>query len=205
VKIDSNHVGLSFLQSRIAYRKKDYTLAARTLLRMDSKTDLPLIYNNLLGYSLIQTDSTDKAIFYLRRTLEKEAKNEYALFYMGLAYEKKKLYEEALHFFKEAIVAGISENMHLFYQGEARSYHHLGKYQSVLTSYGKSLAYKPEADIWYYMANTAETGLKQPGKAIRYYEKFLAAKPTDPEKISDAKQRLTVLKEHVFMKKGNKK
>lgn len=203
--IDSNHIGLGYLQARLSYRNKDYVRASETLLSIDGRTALPLYYINLLGYSLIQTDSVDRAIFYLRRTLEKEPKNEYALFYMGLAHEKKKMFEEALYFFREANKAGISENMHLFAQGEARANYHLGKYHSVLKAYSKSLEYKKEADIWYYMANTAETGLKQPNKAIQYYEKFLAANPTDPMKIIDAKERLAVLKEHAFMKKGSKK
>jgi tetratricopeptide (TPR) repeat protein len=203
LRLDSMFFGLAYLNSRILYRKKNYSGAARQLLFLAANTDLPLAYNNLLGYSLIQTDSFDKAVFYLRRTLQKEPKNEYALFYLGLAFEKKNDFNEAMYFFQEAAKAGISENMHLFYQGQARINNRKGMYQEVIKAYQKSLEYKFEPEMYLYMAGAAESAYKNKSKAIQFYKKFLEHPSVDEEKIKLAKGRLSYLQEKKFME-GNK-
>ncbi|MBK8621274.1 MAG: tetratricopeptide repeat protein [Saprospiraceae bacterium] len=199
LQLDSMHFGLAYLNSRIMYRQKNYSGAAKQLLFLAANTDLPLAYNNLLGYSLIQTDSFDQAVFYLRRTLQKEPKNEYALFYLGLAFEKKNDFNEAMYFFQEAAKAGISENMHLFYQGQARISSRKGMYQQVIKSYEKSLEYNFEPEMYLYMAGAAESAYKNKSKAIRYYKKFLEYPSGDEDKIKLAKSRLSYLEEKKFM------
>ncbi|MFZ1704552.1 MAG: tetratricopeptide repeat protein [Saprospiraceae bacterium] len=200
LELDATHIGFSFLLSRIQYKKRQYEETAQNLWHLSHITELPLFYNNLLGYAYIQIDSLDRAIFFLRRTLQKEAKNEYALFYLGLAFERKKDYDEALYFFQEAIKAGISDNMHLFYQGSARMYAHKGKYRSVLAAYEKSMEYKLDNEVYYFMANNIDVGYKNKRKAIMYYQKYLDGNPTDKDKRNMAKQRLSLLKQDEFMK-----
>lgn len=204
LEIDSSHIALSLLKSRVKYRQRMYDEVADILYKLTFATELNNYFNKLLGYSFMQIDSLDKAIFHLQKSLLNEGDPEYALFYLALAYEKKKDYDRADYYYGEAIKEGISENMTHYHRGLARTHTIRGNYGEVLKQYGKSQAYEQDADVYYYMGNAAEQYYKDKSKAIKYYQQYLDTNPENAAWVKNAKDRIKVLKELRFMRGKNK-
>jgi len=201
IKIDSNNVGLLLLKSRISYRARDYRTTADILHKLTYQTELNNFYNKLLGYSFMQIDSIDKAIYHLQKSLVQENDPEYALYYLALAHEKKTEYDKAIWFFEEAGKAGISTNMAQYHRGLARIYTHQKSFSKVVSQYQKSLNYQTDAEVYYYMANAAEQIQGKKGNAITYYQKYIDSGHNNSEWIKHAKSRIKALKEYQFMNK----
>ncbi len=204
LEIDSLNIGLSLLKSRVKYRQRAYNEVADILYKLTFATELNSYYNKLLGYSFMQIDSLDKAIYHLQKSLLNEGDPEYALFYLALAYEKKKDYDRADYYYGEALKEGISENMAHYHRGLARTNTIRGNYGEVLKQYGKSQAYEQDADVYYYMANAAEQYYKDKSKAIKYYQQYLYTNPQNATWVKNAKDRIKALKEQRFMRGKNK-
>ena len=198
--VDSNHIGLSLLHGRVKYKMRDYASCAQILHKLTYLTELNNYYNKMLGYAFMQIDSLDKSIYHLQKSLLNEGDPEYALFYLGLAHEKKNEYEKSKYFFNEAIKAGISEDLDQYHRGLARINSSTGHYKEAIENYQSSLKYHNDPTVYFYMANAAEQYYKNHSKAIDFYERFLHAKPSDRNMTETAKQRLKILKEQQFMK-----
>jgi tetratricopeptide (TPR) repeat protein len=143
----------------------------------------------------------DKAIFHLRKSLLNEGNPEYANYYMAIAFEKKKEFDEASHFYKEALTAGISQNCGQYHKGMARMFAHANKYKEVIFHYKESLPYEDDGYAYFYMANAAEQYYKDKSIAIDYYQKFVTYKGINKELEVIANQRIKALKEQAFMRK----
>lgn len=197
--IDSTNVGLLLLSARIKYRLRDYNAAAKTLYRLSFETDLNNYYHKILGYSLMQIDSLDKAIHYLQKSLVNENNPEYSLYYLALAYERKLEFEKSLWFYEEAAKAGISTNMSQYHKGPARIHTHQKQYQKAINQYQKSLEYQKDPEVFFYMANAAEQVSKKKSTAITYYQKYLDSGHQNKEWVKLSTERIKTLKEHQFM------
>lgn len=204
IKIDSNNVGLLLLKSRIRYRARDYSTTAEILHKLTYQTELNNFYNKLLGYSFIQIDSIDKAIYHLQKSLLDENDPEYALFYLALAHEKKKEFSKAEWFFQEAAKAGISDNMSQYHRGLARIYTHQQAHSKVIDHYQKSLEYQADPEVYFFMGNAAEQMSKRKNKAIQYYQQYLKSGHKNDEWRRISTARIKVLKENEFMNKTKK-
>ncbi len=200
-KIDSNNVSLGLLKSRITYKKKDFITTSKVLQDLSFKTELSNSFKKMLGFSYIQIDSLDKAIHYLQASLLHENHPEMALFYLALAHEKKKEYDKAEWFYQEASKAGISQNMSQYHAGLARIYTHQKAYKRVIQQYQKSLEYREDPEIYFYLANAAEQIPQKGSVAISYYRKYLDSGHQNKEWRMISKDRVKALKESEFMKK----
>lgn len=199
IQADSMHVGLQLIKARIKYRLKDYASTAQILNQLTRQTELNNYFNKLLGFSWMQVDSFDKAVFHLQKSLLDESDKEYALYYLALAYEKKKEYDKSEWYFQEAIKAGISDNLAQYHRGLARIYSSNNEFIKAIQSYQNSLDFDYNVETYFYQGNLAEQCFKDKTKAIHYYQKYLKSKPTNTEFISIAKQRVKALKESIFM------
>ncbi len=201
INIDSTNIGLQLLKAKIKYRLRDYKVASEILYRLTFETELNNYYNKLLGYAFMQTDSLDQAIHYLQKSLVNENDPEYALYYLALAHEKKGEYDKTIWFFEEATKAGISTNMAQYHRGMARIYTHQKAYPKVISQYQKSLEYQADAEVYFYMANTAEQMSKRKIIALNYFQKYLDSGHKNEEWIKHSKSRIKALKEYEFMSK----
>lgn len=199
--IDSLHIGLSLLQSRLAYKNRDYHKCTQILYPLTYQTELNNYYSKLLGYAFLQIDSLDKSIYHLTKSLLNEGNPEYAQYYLALAYEKKKEYEQASYFYTEALKSAISPNISQYHRGMARIYTQHNKYKEVLYHYKEAQRYKEDEALYFYMGSAAEQYYKDKTQAIDYYQKYLQGHPDNTELEGIAKQRIKVLKEYTFMSK----
>ena len=199
--IDSLHAGLHFLKARIQYRNNQYAGVVNTLEKMMGRVDLPLFYNNLLGYSYVQVDSVDKAIFHLTLSLHAQPHSETSHYFMGWAYEKKNDMERAKYYYHKAIESGLSKKMPLYHQALARIFTHEHQYSKAIEQYEHSLRYEKNALTYMYMGIAAENAYTDKKVAVRYYQLFLKNLQEPSEHEDYVKQRIKILNEYEFMKR----
>jgi tetratricopeptide (TPR) repeat protein len=201
MKIDSSNISLSLLKSRISYKQKDFATTSKILQVLSYKTELSNSFKKMLGFSYIQIDSLEKAIYYLQASLLHENDPEMALFYLALAHEKKKAYDKAEWFYQEAAKAGISQNMPQYHNGLARVFTHQKSYNKVVQQYQKSLEYRDDPEVYFYLANAAEQIPQKTNLALSYYKKYLESADQNKEWKKISTDRIKVLKENEFMRK----
>jgi tetratricopeptide (TPR) repeat protein len=201
LQMDSLHVGLSLLLSRVKHKNHDYLAVTKILQSLTDNTKLSNYYKTILGYSYLMIDSLDKSILYLEESLENEDNPEYALYYLGLVYERKMDYTKAESYFKQAIDAGISTDISDYYNSLARIYSVQKDYKKALDHYTTSLEYEHNPKIYYYMGNIAENHYTNKKKAISYYQEFLKSSNKKSKEFKIAQERLKLLEENEFMRK----
>jgi tetratricopeptide (TPR) repeat protein len=152
----------------------------------------------MYGFSCIQTDSIEKAIKILQRSLQQDNDPEYTQYYLGLAYERKKELDDAKFFFEQAIIAGISENLYAYHDGLARIYSAKKKYSLAIKHYNESFKLKHESETLIYIASIYETS-GQFEKASKSYKRYIEFAPNG-KYASLVKDRIRKIRETRFMK-----
>lgn len=122
--------------------------------------------------------------------------NETTYYFTGACYKALKDYDKAIACFQKTITQGISPNINSYYSEIADTYETLKKYKKAEIAYQKALQFTETPITCYSLANLYDTELKNKNSAIKYYKKFLAAKPTKNQQsyIAYAKSRIDILK-----------
>lgn len=193
--LDSFNIGLNYLFARNFYKAKEYDSTAMVLWKIRGLVDLPNYYSKMLGYSFLQIDSVDKAIFYLEKSLVNEGDPEFAHYYLGNAYELKGDLISAVYHFDKAIEAGVSKGVHLYYRNKARILHDENDLGEAIKAYEWSYRLNPDPVLLYYLGSASDKYYKDKNIAIRYYEKYIRSSHDEPAYKKYAAQRVRYLKE----------
>ena len=87
--VDSTNIQFKLMSARSSYIQKEYQATVDQIESLRGKLDLNNYYNKMVGFSYLQIDSLDKAIWHLSKSLVDENKPEHASYYLGIAYEKQ--------------------------------------------------------------------------------------------------------------------
>jgi tetratricopeptide (TPR) repeat protein len=126
----------------------------------------------------------DGAIAALQVILEKRPKDENALFFVGLAYAKKRMYEEAVAAFAQ--VAEIRPTFPGAYFELGVSYRHLGEPEKALAAYARTLELDPANADAAYNSGLILFELNRVEEALARFEQGLAARPADADLLQMA-------------------
>jgi len=152
-------------------------------------------YNKLAGFSYIQVDSLDKAIYHLTHSLIKETSPEHAFYYLGIAYEKQEETELALEFYDKALKASISKDTDLYHRNLARIYKEENKLKESIHHYTEALKYDDDPLVLFLLAQVCDEYYKDKNIAIRYYQKFENSDHENRSYKKYAQERRIYLKE----------
>jgi tetratricopeptide (TPR) repeat protein len=193
--IDNSNIGLNYLFARNFYKAKEYDSSAMVLWNLRGRVDFPNYYSKMLGYSLLQIDSVDKAIFYLEKSLVNEGDPEYAHYYLGNAYELKEDNKSAIFHFDKAIDAGISKGTDLYYRNKARLLNDENNLGEAIKAYEWSYRLKPDPVLLFYLGRASDKYYKDKNIAIRYYQQYIKSIHDEKSYKDYARQRIRYLKE----------
>jgi tetratricopeptide (TPR) repeat protein len=132
----------------------------------------------------LKAGDPDGAIALLRPVLEKRPEDENALFFIGLAYAKKKMYREAALAQEE--VARVKPGFPSAYFELGVSYRHLGENDKALAAYAKNLELDPQNADSAYNSGLILFELNRVDEALHRFEQGLRARPADPELLQMA-------------------
>ena len=199
--LDSNNLSLHFLNARVAYKLKDHHSVIKSLNKVQKERDLDNFFLRMIGFSYIQIDSADRAIVYLNRSLRSNNGIEHAYHYLALAYELKKDYDSAIHFYREAVNAGMSESLGLYYRRMGNNLVAQNKWKDADKMYKKSLELEDNALVYFSIAQCHDKMGTDKKTVIKQYENFLKkANPAETSLISFAETRVRDLKEYLHIK-----
>ncbi len=192
---DSLHIGLNLLKAKNHYRQKQYPETVEALEYTDRWTDLNNYYNKMLGYSYLQIDSVDQAIYHLSLSLVNEGNPEFAHYYLGVAYEKKEDMKEAVFHLRKAVDEGTSRNLDLYNRILGKILDDEGESKESIKAYEWSYRYNPDPVLLFYLGRASDKYYKDKNIAIRYYQRYVKSKHVNKKYKDYSKQRVRYLKE----------
>lgn len=193
--IDSTNIQYTLLSARTNYIKKDYKKTIEKIESLTGKLDLNNYYNKLTGFSYLQVDSIDKAIFHLSKSLVGESRPEHACYYLGIAYEKKGEQELALQFYEKALAAGVSKDIDLYHRNLARIYKEENDLKKAIHHYTEATEHNNDPLLWFLLAQVCDEYYKDKNIAIRYYKKYKNSNHKNKSYQKYAIERSAYLKE----------
>ncbi|OOQ60892.1 tetratricopeptide repeat protein [Mucilaginibacter pedocola] len=119
--------------------------------------------------------------------------NEYTYYYAAMCFKALKDNKQAIALLEKAIKDGISESIASYYGEIADSNEKLTRYKKAVAAYQKGMQFDASPMLYYSLASLYEVHLKDKKTAVKYYRKYLAAKPSAGEKqyIAYAKARVS--------------
>lgn len=195
LKIDSTHIGLSLLRSKLKYKEKDYDQTAAILKGVLGRYDFNTYYHKLYGYALVQIDSTQMAIYHLTYALQNAPRDEKVHYYLGKAYEDAGNIESALFYYQNAAELSIAPSIDKYYRNVARLYDEQKDLPNAIIAYKEAYRYGKDAKILYYLARASDIYYKDKNIAIKYYDRYIKSNDNTKVYKDYAKERKRYLKE----------
>ncbi|NNE25407.1 MAG: hypothetical protein HKN09_01070, partial [Saprospiraceae bacterium] len=192
--LDDKNIGLHLSIAQSKFKQKAYDSTAVYLERIKGRVDLSPYFNKLLGYSYIQLDSLDEAIYHLEKSLQDEGNKEYAHYYLATAYESLDSIDYARHHYSEAIDASISKNVGLYHKSLAQILEGKGELRDAIAHLKDAVKYSDDPFNYFLLAKASDTYYKDKSIALRYYQKFLDSKPRKTQYYSYARERVQLIK-----------
>ncbi|MBP7644389.1 MAG: hypothetical protein WAT92_08720 [Saprospiraceae bacterium] len=202
MEIDSNNVGLLLARARVSYKMKDMNVVVTALDKAGNMTNLNNYYLRMLGYANLQIDSLEKAVYYLKAALETDRNPEFTYYYLALAHERLNEPTIAANYYEEAIEAGISKELHTYYQRLGMLMVREEKYKEAYAYLSEALTLRRDSISLYFMALTCDHRFKDKSKALTYFKELLNNPGNlDPAMLTYAKSRTQLLEEELHQKR----
>jgi len=115
------------------------------------------------------------------RMVPDEKQSEAIFFYMAECYRALNDNPNAIAYYQKAIKDGISGNVPDYYIDLGDCYANLHQSGKALAAYQRSLTFDDRPLTYYSLANVYDVELKDSKTAIKYFKKYLAAKPNPVE------------------------
>jgi tetratricopeptide (TPR) repeat protein len=129
-----------------------------------------------LGRAYYQTKNYTCGIAVLTKIPEAN-QTEIIAYFTAACYKMLKDQQQAIVYFKKAITLSISTGTATYYNEMADSYETQKQFIKAKENYQKALLYDDKPLTYYYLAAMFDTELKDKKSALKYYKKYIAAKP----------------------------
>lgn len=192
---DDENINLKLMYAGSKYKQSQFDTSASVLYGLRGRLDFSNYHNKMLGYSLMQIDSTEEAIRYLRKSLVNEGNPEVAHYYLARAYEDLEDLEYATHHLEKAIESGISKNIKSYHSNLARLLEQEGNKRGAIKNYEAAYRYSDDPIYLFYLGRLTDEYYKDKSVAIRYYDKYAQSKDENTEYKRYAVDRKRFLRE----------
>jgi tetratricopeptide (TPR) repeat protein len=195
IEADTSNLILIKGKAQINYlqKKNAETVASCVKLMQAGDKDAAVIEWLAISYFRLRQYKLAIATFQM---MGDEKQNEGVFFYIGMSYKGLNDDPNAILYFQKALKDGISANVPDYYNDIGDSYINLHQTKKAIAAYQKSLQFDERSITYYSLANVYDVELKDSKNALKYYKKYLAAKPEpkDEQKYIDyAKLRIPAL------------
>ena len=182
-------------KAQVSFALKDYKTTAAIcgkLLMQGERSNGIISWLGESWYMLKQYKDCIKTFEIMDTT---KTQNETSFYYMAMSYKALHDQPNAIHYMEEAIKQGISPNIDDYYNEIGDSYDSLHQVKKSIAAYQKSLEFDEKPLTCYSLATIYDTELKNKKSALKYYKKYLAAKPPKEQKnyIIFSESRVAVL------------
>jgi tetratricopeptide (TPR) repeat protein len=181
INADPDNIILQQTSLRLSYVQSKWKETVKTgeqlLLLGDSTTSTIA----KLGRAYFQTKSYNCGITTLLR-IPDDNQTENTAYYIAGCYKMLKDQKKAIFWFNKAITLSISSSTGTYYNEIADSYETQKSFKKAQDNYLKGLLYDEQPIAYYYLATMFDSELKDKKSALKYYKKYVAAKPDEKQK-----------------------
>ena len=195
ILFDSTNVQFILMSARSKYIQRNYEETVERIESLKGKLDLNNYYNKMVGFSYLQIDSLDKAIWHLSKSLVDEKRPEQASYYLGIAYEQRGEQELALEYFAKAVEAGTSKDLDLYHHSLAKIYKEKNQLKQAVHHYTEATKHSDDPLLIFLLAQVCDEYYKDKQIAMRYYKKYENSAHENEAYKKYAKERRIYLKE----------
>jgi tetratricopeptide (TPR) repeat protein len=176
------------------YVKEKWPEATKTVEQLLLLGDSTTATISKLGTAYYQTQNYLCGIAVLTALRELE-QTETTAYYTAVCYKQLKDQKNAIFYLKKALLLSISPNAATYYNEMADSYETNKQFKQAQDAYQKGLLYNEKPITYYFLATLFDTELKDKKNAVKYYKKYIAAKPDEKQKtyINYSLARITEL------------
>jgi tetratricopeptide (TPR) repeat protein len=180
---------------RLASAQKKWPLAVKTGEQLIKAGDESAFVTTKLGVAYYHTKNYRCGIEILV-AMPEISQTEVTAYFTAACYKQLKDQKNAISFFEKAIKLSISPSTNTYYSEMADSYETIRQLSKAQASYQKALLYDEKPLTFYFLANLYDVKLNDQKSALKYFKKYLAAKPDENEEkeyIAYTKSRLEQL------------
>ena len=201
IETDSSDIDLFIKRAQLYYSGNDNRNALNDYLVVLSSGDSSEIYIKRVGICYTNMQQFTDAVRYLLIAYRIDSSDYRICSYLGFSYYNLKDYKKSVRYYNKSIELLTPANIQLglTYRYLAASQTSNRMYRNAISSYHKSLAIKSDPNLYMQIANLYDEKLKNPERAIYYYQKFLenyknTEPPTPAEYTESIKNRIEYLK-----------
>jgi tetratricopeptide (TPR) repeat protein len=201
IKIDSTDLDLYLSRAALYYSGHNTKRALDDYMVILSSGDSSKIYLKRIGICYCNNFQPEEAIHYLMKAYVKDSSDYETCSYLGQSYYKLRYMKNSIYYYGREIeiLTPVKTQLGLTYILCGESQKDNGMYQEAIASYKKGQSLKPDINIYLIIANLYDEKLKDKGKAIFYYQKFLdnvrnATMNFTPEYVENIRKRMVYLK-----------
>jgi len=202
VELDANNINAQLLNSKIAYKLKDYEKVTKQLDLVKGKIDLDDYFNKIYGFSLVKLDSFERAMFALNQVKLNNPDSESVHYYLGIVHENLKDFKEAKFHYARALECGISKQTSLYHKKLAQMAEDEKDWPLAIKHFKKALDYKRDPALYFRLGLATDNYYKDKSTCVRYYSKYLNTDHQNLEWKKYALERKKYLKEIAFLQKN---
>lgn len=172
---DSINNKLLTLRATSNYRQNCLHDVLNDLKLLEENGDTSIFTRRLFGYTYFNLSSWDNSLKYFNYLLYQDTSRlENTHYYMAISNYKINNYEKSIYHYNEAIKAGTSSELGVYYQNKGEIYQLLGDKQAAIHSFELANEYYPDGKNLFYLAQNAELFEKDKKKSLDLYKKYLA-------------------------------
>ena len=199
LKLDESNVKLLTIQSKVAYKKRNYEIVLSTINKMIAiNKDTSIYMKKLLAISNFHLGNYNESISTLEN-LSSIVQEESIFYYLGLAYREMEELDKSSFYFNKAIEAGITDNVSVYYTNLAITQEQNLQYKESIQSYQTAYKTSKKKILLYHLARNYDKYYKSKKTALLYYEKYLATNDSNNMNCMNyTKSRISELKEDIY-------
>jgi len=177
IAADTTNMFLLRGKAELAYARDNWPAIVEIISRLISLGDENALFLKMLGESYYSVKKYDLAIEILTKLEETQQQTESSLYFLAMSYKAIENYPKAIEYFNKTLKESISPNTAAYYALIGDSNQKRNQMKSALASYQKSLFFENKPMILYSMATIYDQKLNDKPTALRYYKRYLEAKP----------------------------
>ena len=181
IAADSGNLLLLRGSAELSYALKKWPEVKQSCDKILSEGDSTFQVVKMLGEAHFYMKNYPRTIELLGGLEAKSMENEAILYFLAMSYKAMKNQPKAIEYFYKTIDKSISPNVADYYAHIGDSYETSKSAKKALASYQKSLQFDPKPMTYYAIANIYDRQLKNKPSALRYFKRYLAAKPSPKE------------------------
>ena len=177
ISADTTNMFLLRGKSELAYARDNWPAVIEIINRLISLGDENALSLKMVGEAYYSVKKYELAIGILQKLEETEQQTESSLYFMAMSYKALENYPKAIEYFNKTLKESISPNTAAYYALIGDSNQKRNQIKAALSSYQKSLFFENKPMTIYTMATIYDQELNNKPMALRYYKRYLGAKP----------------------------